>query len=578
MSVASEPEVHVICDPTALRLRVSCGLRAHYDEVVGSLNLVELEIYLTYKGILEVGEGDYVVTELPPKEGAEFVLNRVKERGDEGYKDFLWCLEQKNDWHIGHDYIAARLRGDEFTEETQREMMESIKLRQRFSKQLDVMQLMSDSINTNDLVPSLRVHKLLTDDETEALTLPGFSRRERVTKLLCILSTKGPQADLYFTHALADAVRENPAHCDILERVYCQNFEDLMEQFVKEKDNVSAHSRLGKRKRMLIKAYATKVPTCTPRQVRAHGIILSCKYFDKINEIRRLHYLGNWTGAEKVVEECRYLTLTCERKELGLPLDDEISSTAHIELYVAVALRNCSGYITRKMMAEVTRVVAEAKEMCKQIDNDNGHVLESKCEWLLAKMYRYNKEFDKAMEHIENAQLIHLRYNIAPGEDTTLCNYCKGCILASQLAETKEWSSNSRKLEEAKLCLRKATEHAAIRDYAIYQSHHMIRLAQLCLHSSQFVAGQCEDEDQVYEAEAALNSHYIDEDVLAPRTKCLFYVTRSDLYRNKKQLELAECEAQTAYDIAVKNNFSTEVKSAEGRLETIKQLKSTANH
>ena len=90
--------------------------------------------------------------------------------------------------------------------------------------------------------------------------------------------------------------------------------------------------------------------------MRAYGIILSDTYFDKINEIRRLHYLGNWTGAEKVVEECRYLTLTCETKELGLSSDDEISSTAHIELYVAVALRNCSGYITRKMMSEVTRV------------------------------------------------------------------------------------------------------------------------------------------------------------------------------------------------------------------------------
>ena len=581
MSVAAEPEVHVICDPTALR--VSCGLKAHFDEVVGSLNLVELEMYLTDKGILEEGEGDHVVTELPPKDGAEFVLNRVKERGDEGYKDFLWCLEQEDDWHIGHDYIAARLRGKEFTEEAQREIEKSIRLRQRFSKQLDVMQLISDSVNTNDLIPSLRVHKLLTDEETEELSLPGFSRRERVTKLLHILSTKGPLADLYFTHALADTIRENPAHRDILERVYCQNFEDLIEQFIEDvevgRESVSPHSHLGKRKRTLIKAYATKVPICTPRQVRAHGIILSCKYFDKINEIRRLHYLGNWTGAEKVVEECRYLTLTCERKELGLPSDDhdEISSTAHIELYVAVALRNCSGYITRKMMSEVTRVVAEAKEMCKQIDNDNGRVLESKCEWMLAKMYRYNKEFDKAMEHIENAQLIHLRYNIAPGEDTTLCNYCKGCILASQLAKANEWSSNSRKLEEAKLCLRKATEHAAIRDYAIYQSHHVIRLAQLCLHSSQFVAGECKDEEQINEAEAALNSHYINEDVLAPRTKCLFYVTRSDLYRNKKQLEFAECEAQRAYSIAVENNFSTEVKSAEGRLETIKQLKSPAN-
>ena len=174
------------------------------------------------------------------------------------------------------------------------------------------------------------------------------------------------------------------------------------------------------------------------------------------------------------------------------------------------------------------------------------------------------------MEHIENAQLIHLRYNIAPGEDTTLCNYCKGCILASTLAKSKDWLS--RKFEEAKQCLRKATEHAAIRDYAIYQSHHMIRLAQLCLHSSQFEAGICEDEAQIKEAEAALNSNYIDERYLAPRTKCLFYVTRSDLYRNRGKLELAKVEARRAYDIASKNKFSTEIKSAEGRIDILKEL------
>ena len=557
-----------------LSLYISRGLKAHRDDVTKSLNLVELEIYLTDKGILEEGEGDYVI-DLPHEEGAEFVLNRVKERGDEGCKDFIWCLEQDGGWHIGHEYIVALLRGVEFTEETTRKIEESMRLQQRFRKQLDVMELVQESINTNDLIPSLITHKLLTEDEAEELQLPGNSRGEKVTKLLHILSTKGPMADLYFTHVLADTVRENPAYCDILERVYCQNFDDIMVHLADdvERDSASSHGQLGKRKRAMVKSYTTKAPVCTPRQVRAHGIILSDKYFDKINRIRTLHYLGYWDEAEKVVEECRFLTLTTETKELGLPLDDAISSTAHVELYVAVSLRNCSGYITRKMRDKVLSIVAEAKELCQRIDNDNGRVLESKCEWILAKLYRYNKEFEKAMEHIENAQLIHLRYNIAPGEDTTLCNYCKGCILGSLLAKTKDWSSNSRRFEEAKLCLRKATEHAAIRDYAIYQSHHMIRLAQLCLHSSQFVAGECEDEDQINEAEAALNSHYIDEDILAPRTKCLFYVTRSDLHRNKKELELAEGDAQRAYDIAKENNFVTEVKSAEGRLETIRKLR-----
>ena len=570
-------EANVVCDPQALR--ISHALKHRRNEIVKCVNLVELEDYLTDKGFLEDGESDYVIN-LPQEEGVELVLDRVKKCGNDGFKDFLWCLERDKDWQIGHDYVAALLRGDQFTDETQKEIEESLRLQERYHNQLEVIKIIKDSINTNDLIPSLRKHKLLTDEETDELRLPYCTRQENVMKLLRIISTKGPKASLIFTQVLLETVSENPAHRDILEWVYQLNCDDIMKQFMDDTERDSAlccrsdRGQLGKRKRAIVrKQYATKVTMCTPRQVRAHGIILCDKYFDKINEIRRLHYLALWKEAEKVVEECRSLTLTTEAKKLGLPADDELSPTAHIEIYVAVALRNCSGYVTRKKNDKVKEVVAEAKELCQQIDNDNGRVLESKCEWMLAKMYRYSKDIDKAMEHIENAQLIHLRYNIAPGEDTTLCNYCKGCILASQLAKMKEWSTKSKMFQEAKLCLHKASDHAAIRDYAIYQSHHMIRLAQLCLHSSQFVAGDCRDEGQISEAEAALNSHYIDKNVLAPRTKCLFYVTRSDLYRNKKQLELAEREAQRAWDIADENKFGTEIKSAEGRLEILRQLK-----
>ena len=554
-------------------LLISRNLREHHDEIVKVLNLMALEVNLVDEGLLVHGESDDLVDRCP-KEGADLVLSRVKELGSEGYRVFLRCLENNEDWHIGHAYAAALLRGDTFTEETKRKINLSIELQQRYRQQLDIMEMIEDNVDTNDLLPHLTAYQLLTDDEKEELTLPSVTRQERITKLLDIIATKGPVADFYFMRALADTLKENPVHRDILERVYRRPFESIVDV---ERDSTSKSSpRLGKRKRVLINLYTTikkGAPSSIPRQTRAHGIILSEKYFKIINDIRRLHYVGDWNGAEKIVEQCRNLASNSESE----------SDTESMELYVAVALRNCSGYVTRKMTKNVIRTVNEAKQLCNSIDNDNGRVLESKCEWMLAKMYRYNKDFDKAMEHIENAQMIQCRFNIAPGEDTTLCSYCKGCILASQLAKTKQsYKSNpnplsvqkasersKKKFEEAKLCLRRAIDHAAIRDYAIYQSHHMIRLAQLCLHSSQFEAGTCQDDDQITEAEAALNSYYIDEKVLAPRTKCLFYVTRSDLYRNKGDLKLAEEEAQRAKDIAEKNKFDTEVRSAKVRLKAL---------
>ena len=296
----------------------------------------------------------------------------------------------------------------------------------------------------------------------------------------------------------------------------------------------------------------------TPRQVQAYGIMLSDKYLYFVNEIRRLHAFGEFEEADKVVECCRLLTVTSKTKGFGL------------EMLVAVTLKNCSGYVARIMSDKVISVVTEAKQLCQQIDNDNGRILEGRCEWVLACMYRCVKDFDKAMEHIENAQLLQLQYNIAPGEDTSLCYYLKGCMLAFMLAKSKAWSTELTVFEEAKFCLQKSIDHANRIDFTHYQTHQMIRFAQLCLHSSNLVPGNCANESQMREAEAALNSHYIDENILGPQTKCILCLTRSDLYRNKKQLEMAQLEAQRALDIA---DGATMIASAKERLIIVKRLK-----
>ena len=576
---------HIVGDQEALL--ISRNLREHHDEIVQVLNLMALDADLIDEGLIVHGESDELVGR-SPKESADLVFSRVKELGSEGYNVLLRCLEQNEDWHIGHKYAAALLRGDAFTEETKRKINHSVELQQRY-RQRDIMKMIEDNVDTSDLIPYLSAYQLLTDNEREELTLESFTRQDRIKILLDIIPTKGPEADFFFMRALADAWRENPVHRDILERVYCQPFEDIIDI----KGDASTSSRiLGKRKTKcamisIILYYTTinkKTVPSIPKQTQAHGIILSEEYIKKIKDIRRLHYVGDWNGAEKIVKECWKNSRTNKNN----------NDSTYTELYVAVALRNCSGYVTRGMTMKVLQVVSEAKRLCRSIDNDNGRVLESKCEWMLAKMYRYKKDFNKSMEHIENAQMIQFKFNIAAGEDTTLCNYCKSCILASQLAKTKQTYESSvtlsplsvqkaserskKKYQEAKQCLRKAIDHAAIQDYAIYQSHHMIRLAQLCLHSSQYEAGTCEDDNQITEAEAALNSDYIDENVLGLRTKCLFYVTRSDLYRNKGQLTLAREEAQRAMEIAMNNKFDTEIKSAEVRLAALKLTTTVHSH
>ena len=98
---------------------------------------------------------------------------------------------------------------------------------------------------------------------------------------------------------------------------------------------------------------------------------LSCPT-DTLTKSTRLHYLADWEGAEKIVEECRLMTLTIGKRELGQGMGDEVSVTAPTELYVAVALRNCSGYITHKMTDKVVEIVSEAKELCKHTASMSG--------------------------------------------------------------------------------------------------------------------------------------------------------------------------------------------------------------
>ena len=70
--------------PDYLRPCKSLVLSKPNDEISKLINLIELEIYLTEKDILEDEEIDYVINELDQERAVEHVLSRVREQGNDG--------------------------------------------------------------------------------------------------------------------------------------------------------------------------------------------------------------------------------------------------------------------------------------------------------------------------------------------------------------------------------------------------------------------------------------------------------------------------------------------------------------
>ena len=513
---------------------IANALREHRSEISCSLNPSQLWSHMCGVDLVKPSEYEDF-KDLSRSRQVEFLLDVVEKKGrarEGAYLNFLHCLETAKE-HLGHAYAASLLSGRPFASET--DINTSAMLKQKIQKNMSAMM----NINTHALVPFLIRNHLLTFDEAEIFLNKTTTNQEKNNILFGWLETKGPTAHYLFASCLREE-KDHPTHHQLLSLISSDVDDD--EDDVEEDNEV--RPVLRKRKALEdVAVPAVKVTRRDPGQVKAHGALSSQLYYDKVKEIRRLHYFAQWEMAEKIVEECR--------------------QSGDQELYIAVMLRNCSGYVTRKQTDIVKSTVAKAYRLLDEVDNDNGVVLRSRCEWMLAKMYRYMNNSEEAQKHVETALSIHFRFNVQPGEDTALSNYCQACILLESIA--KNWCP--REIDYARKCLKTATDHAVLGDYGLYVSHHHIRLAQLCLHSSQHQAGTCTDPNLLKEAGNALKG--VDEDVLAPRTSCLFYLTKSDLYRNMKRSIEAKKYAEMAHEIAKSNSFKTELHSAKQRLQVL---------
>lgn len=502
----------------------------HRSEISHCINPNELFSCMCEDGLAEMELMGIINNQNESRETkVQAILNAVESSSKPNtFVRFASCVKKEQE-HLGHSYIAKLLSGEEISASLWADMKASARYK---GQCMQGRKTLMSTFNVEDLLPTLYAKRLLTLDECERLTNPAMpmTRQDKVSFIISLLEAKGPTAYLLFVKCLEETC-ENPSH------------EELLQQFTGIK-------RVKKRKHteqsQTLCSVTSKLPKFIPRQTKAHGIIVSQTYLEAVEKIHELQYKG----------DCRTAILEVEAYK----------SAGEVELYVALMCRNWYAYVNcHKSPQEVDSMVDDAIESLQTVDDDNRAILESRCEWMLSKYYWYMKDKEKAKHHIDESMLIQASYQVAPGEDTLLTHYGKACTLLDTLAE--QWTRRAAK--QARRLIENANDFAQNCDnhYGLYLSHHCIRLAQISLRSSPQCPGVCNNPSDLKEAASTLNSVIVN--TLSPRTKCLFYITYSDYYRNMVNHREALNYAQKAHSIAETSGFDTELESIEKRFSVL---------
>ena len=185
-------------------------------DIAAAISPVELSGLLREKGLITESESNQYRNCLPI-EYAEYVLKRVLEQGETALSDFIWCLKQSGESHLGHKYAIEVLHHTSYDVETLSAIMTSTVLKQRFQDPKYGLTRKTRDIDVLSIFPYLLQKGLLTDKEQDELRNPQITRRRRYLKLERMLENKGPLAYWYFTKVLIESMQENPnLHQDIL--------------------------------------------------------------------------------------------------------------------------------------------------------------------------------------------------------------------------------------------------------------------------------------------------------------------------------------------------------------------------
>ena len=122
-------------------------------DISAAINPRELSELLRQKGLGVIVMDECESNQLLPNEYAECILKRVQEQGGTALTDFLWCLEQTSESHLGHKYATDILKRTDYNLETLSAIMTSTVLKQRFQSPLRDITRKTRDINVLSIFP-----------------------------------------------------------------------------------------------------------------------------------------------------------------------------------------------------------------------------------------------------------------------------------------------------------------------------------------------------------------------------------------------------------------------------------------
>ena len=491
-------------DESVSQESIQVNLKKNREAILRSLD----PLYPSLYGLLdhyELAEEFTSGSEKNRRKMAERLLSKIEQSGD--YRQFLDYLEEDyDDEHTGHTYIISLLNGKQFGKMEVAKHIESETILKSITKKAG---FVIDQLDTKGLLPYLKSNKLVTRNEEEEMSLEGKTCRDKATRLLALLKTKGPTAHHIFLHNCLAEKDANHFHLYTL----------LTE-------SNSANTR--KRKILdlsLISAPPTKVPRPLDPLQLPEGIVAQ-RYLIKISGIRR-----NYSNAEPDI--------------LKTQLESEVKSAANpLEARIAFCLE--MSYFCAADIKQTKLIVFRAKEMMKKLDGCNKQVLEVRYRLILGRCYRICGKNDKARKHLDNAFAILYVQNIERGEDAILANYFKACSLMKSVD----------KVDMVVKCLKNAIDIAQKQDYGMDIAHFCkIRCAQVYIGVSADNPVSYKEiisPSSLKDAKGLLkdleDNHYSD---MNPAAKCFYLIACSDVYRLAGNVDEAREYAKQAENTAM---------------------------